>query len=47
MLLAEVARIAGVGRAAVVNWRRRHPDFPEPVGGTPVHPTFARSAVTA
>ncbi len=47
VLLAEVARIAGVGRAAVVNWRRRHPDFPDPAGGTTVHPTFARSAVVA
>lgn len=30
---AEVARLAGVTRAAVSNWRRRHADFPEPVGG--------------
>ena len=30
---AEVARLAGVTRAAVSNWRRRHSDFPEPVGG--------------
>src|SRR4051812_42983575 len=29
---AEVARLAGVTRAAVSNWRRRHADFPEPVG---------------
>src|SRR5262245_6767338 len=29
---AEVARLAGVERAAVSNWRRRHADFPEPVG---------------
>ena len=27
---ADVARLAGVGRAAVSNWRRRYPDFPEP-----------------
>ncbi|MEU3607077.1 hypothetical protein AB0E83_16760 [Streptomyces sp. NPDC035033] len=47
VLLAEVARIAGVGRPAVLNWRRRHPDFPAPVGGDDVHPTFARSAVVA
>ncbi|GGR67557.1 hypothetical protein [Streptomyces roseolus] len=47
VLLVEVARIAGVGRAAVVNWRRRHPDFPAPAGGDDVHPTFARSAVVA
>ncbi|MFE1345922.1 hypothetical protein [Streptomyces sp. NPDC058757] len=47
VLLAEAARIAGVGRAAVVNWRRRHPDFPAPAGGTSVHPTFDRAAVVA
>ncbi|WP_051779984.1 hypothetical protein [Streptomyces sp. NRRL S-241] len=47
VLLAEVARIARVGRAAVVNWRRRHFDFPAPVGGTDVHPEFDRSAVAA
>lgn len=47
VLLAEAARIAGVGRAAVANWRRRHPDFPTPVAGTDVHPRFARPAVVA
>ncbi|WP_035798429.1 N-6 DNA methylase [Kitasatospora mediocidica] len=36
----EIARLAGVGRAAVSNWRRRHPDFPQPVGGTEASPTF-------
>ncbi|MFD5421834.1 hypothetical protein ACFWJT_27885 [Streptomyces sp. NPDC127069] len=45
VLLAEVARIARVGRAAVVNWRRRHADFPDPVSGTDVHPQFDRRAV--
>ncbi|MFB6618581.1 N-6 DNA methylase [Streptomyces sp. NPDC056367] len=38
---AEVARLAGVGRAAVSNWRRRHADFPKPVGGTETSPSFA------
>ncbi|MFE4974073.1 N-6 DNA methylase [Kitasatospora sp. NPDC056651] len=38
---AEIARLAGVGRAAVSNWRRRHPDFPRPVGGTDASPAFA------
>ncbi|MCX5198909.1 SAM-dependent methyltransferase [Streptomyces sp. NBC_00249] len=38
---AEIARLAGVGRAAVSNWRRRHPDFPRPVGGTETSPSFA------
>ncbi|WP_033218750.1 N-6 DNA methylase [Kitasatospora phosalacinea] len=37
---AEIARLAGVGRAAVSNWRRRHPDFPKPAGGTETSPTF-------
>ncbi|MET8179138.1 N-6 DNA methylase [Streptomyces sp. NPDC005336] len=38
---AGIARLAGVGRAAVSNWRRRHADFPKPVGGTETSPTFA------
>ncbi|WP_244179024.1 N-6 DNA methylase [Streptomyces rubellomurinus] len=42
---AEIARLAGVGRAAVSNWRRRHPDFPRPVGGTDASPTFALDEV--
>ncbi len=41
----EIARLAGVGRAAVSNWRRRHPDFPQPVGGTEASPTFALNQV--
>ncbi|MFQ6197739.1 N-6 DNA methylase [Streptomyces sp. NPDC000405] len=36
-----IARIAGVGRAAVSNWRRRHQDFPQPVAGTSASPAFA------
>jgi hypothetical protein len=44
---ADIARIAGVGRAAVSNWRRRHPDFPAPVGGPPNSPTFALADVEA
>ncbi|KOV86899.1 hypothetical protein ADL01_05720 [Streptomyces sp. NRRL WC-3618] len=39
--LAGIARLAGVGRAAVSNWRRRHSDFPEPVGGTDASPMFS------
>ncbi|MFD1669625.1 hypothetical protein ACFSJI_30355, partial [Streptomyces calvus] len=38
---AGIARLAGVGRAAVSNWRRRHADFPRPVGGTETSPSFA------
>jgi SAM-dependent methyltransferase len=44
---ADIARIAGVGRAAVSNWRRRHPDFPAPIGGPPNSPTFALADVEA
>ncbi len=53
VLLAGVARIAsagrsaGVGRAAVANWRRRHPDFPAPTGGTKTHPEFDRADIVA
>ncbi|MGW0789054.1 N-6 DNA methylase [Streptomyces sp. NPDC002911] len=38
---AGIARLAGVGRAAVSNWRRRHAGFPKPVGGTEASPSFA------
>ncbi|REE96290.1 N-6 DNA methylase [Thermomonospora umbrina] len=44
---ADIARLAGVGRAAVSNWRRRHPDFPQPVGGTATSPLFALTEVEA
>ncbi|BCJ77438.1 hypothetical protein CS0771_69820 [Catellatospora sp. IY07-71] len=44
---ADIARLAGVGRAAVSNWRRRHPDFPQPVGGPPNSPMFALAEVEA
>ncbi len=37
---AEIARLAGVGRAAVSNWRKRHADFPAPVGGSAASPLF-------
>lgn len=42
---ADIARMAGVGRAAVSNWRRRYEDFPEPVGGTATSPAFSLRAV--
>jgi hypothetical protein len=44
---AAIARLAGVGRSAVANWRRRYPDFPKPVGGSSTSPTFDRGAVEA
>ncbi|MDT0426833.1 N-6 DNA methylase [Streptomyces salyersiae] len=43
--LAEIARIAGVGRAAVSNWRRRHDTFPARIGGTDAKPQFALTEV--
>jgi hypothetical protein len=47
MTAAAIARLAGVGRAAVSNWRRRYPDFPKPVGGSSSSPTFSRADVQA
>ncbi|RZU75505.1 type I restriction-modification system DNA methylase subunit [Micromonospora kangleipakensis] len=43
----DIARLAGVGRAAVSNWRRRFPDFPQPVGGSSASPLFAVGEVEA
>ncbi|KAF0846313.1 N-6 DNA methylase [Nocardia caishijiensis] len=38
---AEISRLAGVTRATVSNWRRRHADFPAPVpGGSEKRPLF-------
>lgn len=37
---AEISRLAGVTRATVSNWRRRHPDFPSPSGGTDASPLY-------
>ncbi|WP_289007977.1 N-6 DNA methylase [uncultured Thermomonospora sp.] len=44
---ADIARLAGVGRAAVSNWRKRHDDFPQPVGGTATSPSFSLLEVQA
>src|SRR5690606_31968122 len=41
----DIARLAGVGRATVSNWRRRHGDFPRPVGGTATSPLFSLSDI--
>ena len=37
---ADIARIADVKPTAVSNWRKRHGDFPKPVGGTDRSPRF-------
>jgi hypothetical protein len=44
---SDIARLAGVRRTAVSNWRRRHADFPQPVGGPPSSPTFALPEIEA
>ncbi|MFA1544261.1 N-6 DNA methylase [Actinomadura monticuli] len=41
----DIARLAGVGRATVSNWRRRHGDFPRPAGGTAASPLFSLAEV--
>jgi predicted RNA methylase len=42
---SEIARLAGVTRAAVSNWRRRYDDFPAPAGGPANSPLFALADV--
>ncbi|MFD7135673.1 N-6 DNA methylase [Streptomyces sp. NPDC059894] len=44
---AEISRIAGVTRATVSNWRRRHEDFPSPSGGTDSSPLYDLESVRA
>lgn len=42
---ADIARLAGVSRGTVSNWRRRHADFPSPRGGTDANPAFDRTEI--
>jgi predicted RNA methylase len=42
---SEIARLAGVTRAAVSNWRRRYADFPAPAGGAANSPLYALAEV--
>ncbi|MDX2850932.1 N-6 DNA methylase [Streptomyces sp. PA03-3a] len=44
---AEIGRMAGVTRAAVSNWRRRHDDFPTPATGSTSSPLFSLTEVQA
>lgn len=44
---AAIARLAGVGRAAVSNWRTRYQDFPEPISEAGKSPLFSRAEVEA
>ncbi|MFE3198504.1 N-6 DNA methylase [Embleya sp. NPDC059237] len=45
MTAADISRLAGVTRATVSNWRRRHTDFPAPTGGSDTSPTYDLAAV--
>jgi hypothetical protein len=42
---AEISRLAGVTRATVSNWRRRHAEFPAPTGGTESSPLYDLASV--
>ncbi|MFI9820481.1 N-6 DNA methylase [Streptomyces sp. NPDC052013] len=44
---SEIARLAGVTRAAVSNWRRRYEDFPAPAGGSASSPLYSLPEVQA
>ncbi|MET9828167.1 N-6 DNA methylase [Streptomyces sp. NPDC006385] len=44
---SEIARLAGVTRAAVSNWRRRYDDFPAAAGGGANSPLFRLAEVQA
>jgi hypothetical protein len=43
----EIARMAGVARGTVSDWRRSHADFPAPAGRTGRGPVFSRAEVEA
>ncbi|SEF16395.1 hypothetical protein SAMN05428942_7262 [Streptomyces sp. 2112.2] len=47
LTLSAIGRRAGVGRAAVANWRRVHADFPPAVGGTEESPQFEEADADA
>jgi predicted DNA-binding transcriptional regulator AlpA len=47
MTAAAIARLAGVGRAAVSNWRKRYDAFPKPVRVEDGSALFSRKAVEA
>ena len=43
--ISDIAKLAGVTRGAVANWRTRHDDFPDPAEKLPSGPVFDRQAV--
>lgn len=42
---SDIAKLAGVSRGAVSNWRRRYTDFPPKAGGSEANPLFALDTV--
>jgi SAM-dependent methyltransferase len=42
---ADIARLSGVRRPAVSNWRRRYSDFPRPMSGSSANPMFSMAEV--
>jgi len=47
LTLTDIARLAGVNRSAVANWRDRHADFPKPVSNPKSGPVYDRAEVKA
>jgi type I restriction enzyme M protein len=45
--LTDIARLAGVSRTVVSNWRKRHTDFPAPAAEPASGPVFNRDEVAA
>ena len=45
--LTDIARLAGVSRIVVANWRKRHADFPAPAAEPASGPVFRREDVAA
>jgi SAM-dependent methyltransferase len=45
MTVSDIAKLAGVQRATVSNWQRRHDDFPKPLRDVPGRPQFDGAAV--
>jgi type I restriction enzyme M protein len=45
--LTDIARLAGVSRTVVFNWRKRHTDFPQPVAEPASGPVFNRDEIAA
>src|SRR5437660_4917940 len=47
LTMTEIARLAGVNRSAVANWRDRHPDFPKPISVPESGPLYDRAEIKA